>query len=184
MQRYSLLGENMIRNAEVFATAAHAAIDQRRKYTGEPYITHPRTVAGIVQSCHAHTWQQVVLAWIHDTVEDTKVTLDIIRDMFGSEIAGGLYFLTNVEKSAGNRAARHQMNVQRLADAPGWVQTVKIADIYHNTKHIVDLDPVFAPQYLKEKTHAMLSLKKGDQVLWQMTFEQIRKLEVGLLIAS
>lgn len=182
MQGYCHLGGNMIRNAEVFATAAHAATGQRRKYTDEPYIVHPQAVARLVQSCPSHVWQQVVLAWLHDTVEDTKVTLEVIRDMFGDEIAGGLHFLTNVNKSSGNRALRHQINVQRLSNAPGWVQTVKIADIFDNTKRIVELDPVFAPQYLKEKVHTMLSLKKGDRELWQETFDQIHRLERELLV--
>lgn len=184
MTKYSSVGENMIRNAEIFATAAHGAIDQRRKYTGEPYIVHPRTVAGLVQACRDHTWPQVVLAWLHDTVEDTKITLDTVGGLFGDQIATGLHFLTNVDSSAGNRAQRHLLNVARLERAPGWVKTVKVADIYDNTKRIVELDPVFAPKYLKEKEHAMLALRGADHILWELTFEQIQRLNRELLLAA
>lgn len=184
MTNYSLLGQNMIYNAEVFATAAHAAIDQKRKYTGEPYITHPRAVAGIVRSCRGHVWRQVVLAWIHDTVEDTAITLDVVKEAFGAEVANDLFYLTNVGKEAGNRAHRHHLNVERLRAAPNQVKTVKVADIYHNTRNIVRLDPVFAPKYLKEKEHAMLALKGADEILWHMTFEQIQRLNREALLAS
>ena len=40
----------LVTRARLFATAAHAAVGQRRKYTDEPYIVHPAEVAGIVAS--------------------------------------------------------------------------------------------------------------------------------------
>lgn len=182
---YSTLGANMIRNAEVFATAAHAAVKQKRNYTGEPYIVHPRAVAETVQVSRHHTWKHVVLAWIHDTVEDTGVTRQVIEDVFGKEIDHALYYLTNVEVTAGNRAQRHQMNVARLAKAPAWVKTVKVADIYDNTKDIAKVAPAFAPQYLQEKQHAMLALRDcDDPVLWGLVHERIVKQQMELLNAA
>lgn len=175
MRKYSLLGETMIRNAEVFATAAHAAIDQRRKYSGEPYIVHPRAVAGIVQACSSHTWQQVVLAWIHDTVEDTKITDAVVRDMFGEQIADDLTFLTDVERSAGSRAYRHGLNNERLLRAPNRVKTVKAADIFQNIHRIVEYDPAFAVTFLAEKESTMLVLRGADDILWELTFAAIQK---------
>ncbi|MGV1754887.1 HD domain-containing protein [Agrobacterium sp. CG674] len=184
MPRYSTHGEAMIQRAKAFATGAHSAIDQKRKYTDEDYIVHPQAVAALIGAIPDHTWQQVVLAWLHDTVEDTKVTIGVIRDVFGSEIADQLWYLTNVDKSAGNRAARHTLNCDRLATAPDRVKTVKVADIYDNIGNIVTLDPVFAPQYLKEKEHAMQSLRGADAILWGLTLERILKFQKELLLAA
>ncbi|WP_276122656.1 HD domain-containing protein [Pararhizobium qamdonense] len=175
MTVYSTYGVAQIAKAEAFATAAHEAINQRRNYSGEPYIVHPRSVAAFVGALPDHTWQQVVLAWLHDTVEDTGVTLQTIRTLFGPEIADGMYFLTNVEKSAGNRMKRHELNVERLKKAPGRVQTVKLADIYDNTKNIAELAPSFAPVFLREKVDVMGVLLRADKTLWSMTMDQIER---------
>lgn len=176
MNRYSVHGDNQIARADLFAFAAHSAVSQVRKYTGEPYIQHPRMIAGMVQAVPGHIWQQVVLALLHDVVEDTGVTLDQIKQEFGEDIHDGLYFLTNVGKEAGNRATRHQINCARLRQAPAWAATVKVLDIRDNTRNIVELDPKFAPQYLREKSEAMECLRQADPIVWRLTIEQIARL--------
>lgn len=67
--------------ARVFATAAHGAVGQVRKYTGEPYINHPAEVVQIVRSVQ-HTPDMIAAAWLHDVVEDTAVTLEDIEQHF------------------------------------------------------------------------------------------------------
>ncbi|WP_274872826.1 HD domain-containing protein, partial [Serratia marcescens] len=54
--------------ARRYATKAHAAIDQRRKYTDDPYIVHPQAVMELVRSV-PHTEEMLAAAWLHDTVE-------------------------------------------------------------------------------------------------------------------
>ncbi|MBY3231819.1 HD domain-containing protein [Rhizobium laguerreae] len=170
---YSMNGENKIQMAKAFAAGAHGAIKQVRKYTGEPYIIHPAAVAAIVEAVPTHTWQMLCMAWLHDTVEDTGVTHGMILDLFGEEVRQGVWYLTNVERSAGNRAARFKLNLQRLADAPNDVKTVKLADLYDNTGSIVKHDPTFAPLYLQEKAETLEVLRGADQILWDMTYEKI-----------
>lgn len=184
MNRYSVHGDQMIAKADTFAFAAHTARGQLRKYTGEPYIVHPRTIAGMVRAVPGHTWQMVVWALIHDTVEDTELTLNHVRQEFGKEIADGLFFLTNVEHSAGNRARRHFLNCERLRSAPGEVATVKCLDIKDNTRLITKLDPVFAPQYLREKAEALECLKQADPIVWQLTFDQVTNAAAAIEAAS
>ena len=64
----------MIKKARQFAQQAHAAFDQRRKYTGEPYIVHPAEVARLVASV-SNDEAMICAAWLHDVVEDTEVTI-------------------------------------------------------------------------------------------------------------
>ena len=68
--------------AHDFADKAHAAIDHKRKYTGDPYIVHPEAVAEIVRSV-AHTPAMVAASYLHDTVEDTQTTIEEIEKEFG-----------------------------------------------------------------------------------------------------
>ncbi|OCP21963.1 MULTISPECIES: HD domain-containing protein [unclassified Ensifer] len=181
---YSAYGTEMIARAEAFATAAHEAVGQTRNYSGESYIVHPRAVAKIIQALPDHTWQQVCMAWLHDTVEDTGVRLETIRAHFDEEIKEGLYYLTNVEREAGNRRERHAMNIERLALAPARVQTVKLADIKDNTKNVAQLAPSFAPLFLKEKDDVMAVLKRGDPVLWSLTMDQIEQQKKELALEA
>jgi (p)ppGpp synthase/HD superfamily hydrolase len=177
MNRYSVHGDREIARADLFAFAAHSAVKQVRKYTGAPYIEHPREVAALVQALPSHTWQMVVIALLHDVVEDTGVTRQQIIQEFGDEIGEGLFYLTNVDPKVGNRAERHIMNVTRLRAAPRDVATVKCLDIKSNIRNIVDLDPKFAPQYLREKAEAMENLRQADPIVWRLTVEQIARLK-------
>ena len=105
---------NNVERARVFATAAHAAVKQVRKYTFEPYIVHPAEVASIVATV-PHTNEMLAAAWLHDTVEDTGVSIAAIRMEFGNEIASLVEWLTDVSKpDDGNRAHRKAMEEKRL----------------------------------------------------------------------
>jgi (p)ppGpp synthase/HD superfamily hydrolase len=79
--------------AKEFATRYHASIDQRRKYTNEPYINHPAAVAELVRSV-PHTEEMLCAAWLHDVVEDTPCTLIEVEQTFGMEVACLVEMLT------------------------------------------------------------------------------------------
>lgn len=154
-----------VEKARIFATAAHAAVDQRRKYTGEPYIVHPAEVASIVKSVGG-TPEMICAAWLHDVVEDTKVTNEIITQEFGSIIGGLVGWLTDISKPEyGNREFRKRMDREYIFNAPAEAQTVKLADLISNTKSIMQYDPNFAVIYLQEKRLLLEVLTKGDATL-------------------
>jgi len=156
---------NVVEKARVFATAAHAAVGQVRKYTFEPYMVHPTEVASIVASV-PHTREMLAAAYLHDTVEDTGVTLDLIRAEFGDEIADLVGWLTDVSRPEdGNRAARKAKDRAHSAEAPADAQTVKLADLIANTRSIVQHDEKFAQTYLEEKRLLLAVMDKGDAAL-------------------
>ena len=156
---------NIVEKAQVFATAAHAAVNQTRKYTGEPYIVHPIHVMSIVKTV-PHTPEMLAAALLHDTVEDTGVTIELIESEFGSEVANLVSWLTDVSKPEnGNRAVRKQIDLEHTALAPAAAQTIKLADLISNTSSIVKHDLNFAETYLKEKVALLKVLTKGDQTL-------------------
>jgi guanosine-3',5'-bis(diphosphate) 3'-pyrophosphohydrolase len=154
-----------VERARVFATAAHAAVGQVRKYTFEPYIVHPAEVAKIVRDAGGSD-AMVAAAWLHDTVEDTDVTIEIVRAEFGDEVADLVGWLTDVSKPEdGNRAVRKAMDREHSASAPAEAQTVKLADLIANTRSIMKHDVAFAKTYLEEKRLLLEVMTKGDAVL-------------------
>jgi (p)ppGpp synthase/HD superfamily hydrolase len=109
----------------------------------------------------------VAAAYLHDVIEDTQVTLELIVQEFGPQIANLVLWLTKVSgPEDGNRAARKELDRQYLAQAPAEAQTVKLADLIANTHSIVAHDPAFAEVYLKEKLALLKVLTKGDHGLW------------------
>jgi len=156
---------DLVTHARIFATAAHGAIDQRRKYTGEPYIVHPMAVAKIVASVE-HTAGMLAAAILHDVVEDTAVTLRDINEIFGRKVASLVGWLTDVSKpNDGNRSDRKAIDRDHIAKAPAEAQTIKLADLIDNTASIVRYDPGFAKVYLEEKRLLLEVLERGDPKL-------------------
>src|SRR5882672_10206982 len=103
-------GNDLIAAARAFAGEAHGGINHLRKYTKDPYIVHPEEVAGIVAS-RPHTPEMIAAALLHDTVEDTPVTINDIRQRFGPVVAGLVDDLTDVSNPTdGNRVTRKTMD--------------------------------------------------------------------------
>lgn len=164
---------DIVERARVFATAAHAAVGQLRKYTNEPYIVHPEEVAQIV-STRPHDPEMVAAAWLHDTVEDTGVTIETIRAEFGAKVAELVGWLTDVSRpSHGNRATRKAIDRAHTAQAPAEAQTIKLADIISNTRSIGEHDPDFAKTYFEEKRMLLEVMNKGDVVLFEQAKQAI-----------
>ena len=146
--------------ALTYATAAHAAIGQRRKYTDQPYIVHPIRVADIVD-LYGGTDEMIMAAYLHDVVEDTAVSIADILDMFGTDVARIVDGLTDVSvPEDGNRAVRKAIDRVHSADASYEAQFVKCADMIDNAADIGDNDPSFNVVYRKEMAALLEVLDK------------------------
>jgi guanosine-3',5'-bis(diphosphate) 3'-pyrophosphohydrolase len=150
----------IVADAMNFAAEVHR--DHRRRYTGELYITHLAQVVGFTAA--ALPFDDVLAtAWLHDCVEDVGVTESQLLQRFGNTITEGVMMLSDMEQ--GNRAARTKASRERLAIAPFWVQTIKVADMISNTLSIAVHDPKFAPIYFKEKALLLDVLTDADKGL-------------------
>ncbi|MEH6626921.1 MAG: HD domain-containing protein [Motiliproteus sp.] len=165
----------LVEKAKAFAIAAHDAIEHRRKYVDAPYWVHPQAVAGLVASVSDDA-EMIAAAWLHDTVEDTPVTLQQIEQNFGPRVASLVSDLTDVSRpSDGNRAARKSLDRAHTAKAHPDAKTVKLADLIHNTESIVQYAPGFARIYLHEKRLLLEVLQDGNDRLYQMAVERLRQ---------
>lgn len=165
----------LVERAYVFAKAAHEAVGQVRKYTGEPYIVHPVEVAGIVRSVQ-HTEEMLAAALLHDTVEDTEATAADIEREFGPEVAALVDWLTDVSrKEDGNRATRKEIDRMHTAKAPAAAKTIKLADLISNSRSIIAHDLGFAQVYLREKAALLEVLTEGDAALVEQANQLLKE---------
>ena len=167
---------NLVEHARDFADRAHRAVNQTRKYTGEPYINHPTAVMRLLEthSSEAVADAQRAAALLHDTVEDTEVTIAEIEQHFGAEVAELVGWLTDVSRpDHGNRAARKAVDRAHTAAAPAEAQTIKLCDLISNTRSIVEHDEKFARTYLAEKRLLLEVMTKGDPTLRARALQQI-----------
>ena len=148
--------------ARAFAAGAHAAIGQTRKYTGRPYVEHPIAVAEIVLNIGCSE-EVAAAALLHDVVEDTAVTPDIVQAAFGLRVRELVEEVTDVSRPEdGNRARRKAMDREHLAKASPEGQTIKLADMIDNSRSIARHDPDFARVYMREKRALLEVLTQGD----------------------
>ncbi len=159
----------IIRNASIFATAAHSAIGQARKYTGDPYHVHVKNVAEIVSEVGGSD-EMVAAALLHDTVEDTKITIEMIGHHFGEVVQQYVSELTDVSMMQdGNRAERKAVDRAHTAKASPEAKTIKLADLIDNSLTIRKYALGFANVYLAEKRLLLdEALKEGNPILWQI----------------
>lgn len=159
---------SIIAKAESYAWYHHNAINQVRKYTGEPYVAHLKEVAGLVWE-HFQDEDTIAAAWLHDILEDTPVTRTDLLLSFGTRITAMVEALTDrFDSSYGNRKTRKALYCEQIAQAGAEVHTIKLADLISNTCDIALHDPDFARVYLREKKDLLEVLDKGDKGLYAL----------------
>ncbi|HEY0978082.1 MAG TPA: bifunctional (p)ppGpp synthetase/guanosine-3',5'-bis(diphosphate) 3'-pyrophosphohydrolase [Flavobacteriales bacterium] len=123
-----------IRKAFNLALESHK--DQRRK-SGEPYIYHPIAVARICAEEMGLGTTSVVSALLHDTVEDTDLTLDEVKDIFGPTVAtiiDGLTKISGVNWRTDSMQAENFRKVLLTLSEDLRVILIKLADRLHNMR--------------------------------------------------
>ena len=124
----------LIRNAFEIAAEAHKSM---RRKSGEPYILHPLAVARICVEEIGLGVRSTICSLLHDTVEDTDVTLEDVEREFGNEIArivDGLTKISNViDVNASKQAENFKKILLTLTDDPR-VILIKLADRLHNMR--------------------------------------------------
>lgn len=131
--------ESAITNAFKLCYMSH---EDMKRASGEPYYYHPVEVAKIVASEINIDDISVIASLLHDTVEDTDVTLDDIRHWFGDEVAviiDGVTKITGVFKSRDSKQAEAFMKLLLSMAEDIRVVLIKFADRLHNMRTIQHL---------------------------------------------
>ena len=128
---------------EAFTLARDAHANQFRA-SGRPYITHPVVVADILVDLGLDA-PTICAALLHDTVEDTYVTDEMLREKFGDEIADLVKGVTKLEKIHFHSKEEEQAeNIRKMFFAMAKdirVLIIKLADRLHNMRSLQYLSP-------------------------------------------
>jgi guanosine-3',5'-bis(diphosphate) 3'-pyrophosphohydrolase len=184
---------SLILRAAETATVAHAG--QLRR-SGEPYITHPIAVAGIVADLGLDA-QTVAAALLHDAVEDTGVTTEVIDRDFGPAVALIVDGVTKLDRlQFDSKEAQQAATVRKMlvAMANDWrVLIIKLADRLHNMRTL-SVMPEWKQRRTAQETldiYAPLAHRLGIQeVKWQLedlafaTLHPKRYAEIEQMVAS
>ncbi|MGX2994132.1 RelA/SpoT family protein [Streptomyces sp. JNUCC 64] len=128
-----------LRRAYLLAESSHRG--QMRK-SGEPYITHPLAVTLILAELGAEI-TTLTASLLHDTVEDTEVTLEQVREEFGDEVCFLVDGVTKLEKVDYGAAAEPE-TFRKMLVATGndvRVMSIKLADRLHNMRTLGVMRP-------------------------------------------
>ena len=152
------LNTELLDRAIVFAVRAHAGTERRGK--GYPYIVHPLEAVEIVATMTADQ-ELLAAAVLHDTVEDTDVTVGQVRAEFGDRIAS-IVAVESDEMPEGvseedSWHARKQAAIDRLAKAGHDAKLVALGDKLSNMRAIardyaVQGDALWSLFHVKERS--------------------------------
>ncbi|MDP5053315.1 MAG: RelA/SpoT family protein [Congregibacter sp.] len=164
----------LVRRAYYFAEQAHFG-QQRR--SGEPYVTHPLAVAGILAEMHMDH-QSLMAAMLHDVIEDTGIDKSAIESQFGeavAELVDGVSKLTQIEFDS--LEEKQAENFQKMALAMARdirVILVKLADRLHNMRTLGVLPTAKARRIAKETLdiYAPIAMRLGMNAV-RMEFEDL-----------
>ena len=154
-----------------FEVAAYCHRDQLRK-SGEPYITHPVAVAEILAEL-GMTGPTIAAALLHDTVEDTEYSLEMLQADFGEEIAHLVDGVTKLDKvKYGSSSAAETVRKMVVAMARDIrVLVIKLADRLHNMRTLGAMPPAKQVSKARETLdiYAPLAHRLGmNTIKWEL----------------
>lgn len=133
----------VVRVRRAYEVGALAHKGQTRR-SGEPYITHPIAVAGILAELGMDV-ETIIAAILHDTLEDTEVTAEHLNEEFGSavlELVDGVTKLDKLHFKSRQEAAAESFRKMLLAMARDLrVILIKLADRLHNMRTLGAMEP-------------------------------------------
>ena len=140
----------LVRKAYVYAAAAHAG---QMRLSGEPYLSHPLAVADTLAEMRLDG-ASVAAGLLHDTVEDTRATIEEIDESFGEEVADIVDGVTKISMlSFDSKEAQQAENIRKMVLAMNEdmrVLFVKLADRLHNMRTLEYMKPEKQHRIAKE----------------------------------
>lgn len=173
----------LVMKARFFAQGAHSALSQVRKFTGEPYFNHPFRAAEMAQA-YGCDWHVICGLYLHDTVEDTGVTIGMIYEEFGEHIGRNVNGVTNVATREGNpelnRAQRFELNLAHLKEQSLAAKEVRLFDVYDNLRDAEACDAKFANMLLNEKPRVLEVCREANYAVYGLCMRRLDEIRAHL----
>ena len=144
--------QNTLSKAYNFAVTAHK--NQKRK-SGDPFVMHPLAVANILSDLKLDS-ATIVTGLLHDTIEDTKTTYDVVLKEFGKEVADLVDGVTKIsaleDKAVESYRAENFRKLILATSKDIRVLLVKLADRLHNMRTIKAFDSIEKQKRIARET--------------------------------
>ncbi len=158
-----------IAKAYEFSAAVHKG---QKRLSGEPYLTHPLEVAGIIAELKLDV-PSVATGLLHDTVEDTLTTMEQVERLFGPEIAALVDGVTKISQiNFTTREEKQAENFRKMVLAMARdirVILVKLADRTHNMRTLGHLSPEKQQEVSQETLDIYAPLAHRLGIYWVKT---------------
>ncbi len=158
-----------IAKAYEFSAAVHKG---QKRMSGEPYLTHPLEVAGIIAELKLDV-PSVATGLLHDTVEDTLTTMEQVERLFGPEIAALVDGVTKISQiNFTTREEKQAENFRKMVLAMARdirVILVKLADRTHNMRTLGHLSPEKQQEVSQETLDIYAPLAHRLGIYWVKT---------------
>lgn len=142
-----------------YATKAHAG---QTRSGGDPYISHPVRVADHIRKYkQSHNLDALIsAAYLHDTIEDTDTTQEVLHDLFGGLVASLVQELTSDPEQI-KKMGKAQYLAHKMAAMSSYALVIKLADRLDNVKDITTAKtPEWRAKYAKETNHILDYIEK------------------------
>jgi GTP pyrophosphokinase len=157
---------DLIQRAYAFSAEKHKG---QRRASGEPYLTHPVQVAGIIADLRLDV-PSVATGLLHDTVEDTLATLEEVERIFGGEIAGLVDGVSKIGQiNFRSREEKQAENFRKMLLAMARdirVILIKLADRTHNMRTLGHLPPERQAEIAQETLDIYAPLAHRLGIYW------------------
>ncbi|NCB02717.1 MAG: bifunctional (p)ppGpp synthetase/guanosine-3',5'-bis(diphosphate) 3'-pyrophosphohydrolase [Spirochaetia bacterium] len=148
--KYTKSEQERIAEAARYACVAH---ENQKRHSGEPYIIHPYAVAEILISINMDV-DTVIAGLLHDTIEDTEITFDMLKEKFGETVADLVEGETKISAlKAKNKSQQEAETIRKMFFAMSKdvrVIIIKLADKLHNMRTLQHLSPQRAKEIANE----------------------------------
>jgi (p)ppGpp synthase/HD superfamily hydrolase len=139
---------NLVARAQLWAVRAHHG--QFRKFSGQPYVEHPKRVAQIIlrykESANLDTL--LAAALLHDTLEDTSTTTEDLFYEFGPEVTNLVVELSTPEEVTKDDKKKYL--AQKMSGMTSYALVIKLADRLENCSDLRHTNKEFRRSYVKE----------------------------------
>lgn len=168
-----ILNELALDAAIEFAQEMHSG--QTRKVSQKPYVAHPQAVYSILKSFNIKDKVLLIAAWLHDTIEDTSTTYNIIKKKFNKEVAD-LVKAVSSDKQEIDKMGKEEYLLQKMLKMSSNALTLKLADRLHNVTDITMLPDKKAVK-LKNQTIYILNGLREKRNLNQKQKKIVKAIE-------
>ena len=179
MPHPSTINVSNVESAEFFAKDKHK--DMTRNDGITPYSDHLEDVVSLLKSLGIIDEDVLCSGWLHDTIEDTKTTLDDLNERFGKKVSVLVYSLSKDEKLP--KKERERLYVKQLKDASADAKIIKLCDISANLKDMAKPNSKMSKNKMKktakQKRHYLLVIK-NDIIENKSNYPKISNLIKGI----